>query len=102
MKTLGDMGILVTPHRSLNSSGGVISEFELMSEDESDIQIGLLDQGVASVQRISICQDGMLIPTKHLILTFDKPTLPSFVTAGYLRLPIRPYIPNPLRCFKCQ
>ncbi|XP_023210492.1 uncharacterized protein LOC111613378 [Centruroides sculpturatus] len=27
----------------------------------------------------------------------------SWVTAaGYLRCPVRPYIPNPLRCFKCQ
>ncbi|XP_067131573.1 uncharacterized protein [Centruroides vittatus] len=73
-----------------------------MSEDESDIQIGLADQGVTAVRRISICRDGKLIPTKHLILTFGKLTLPSFVTAGYLRCSVRPYIPNPLRCFKCQ
>ncbi|XP_023213777.1 uncharacterized protein LOC111616614 [Centruroides sculpturatus] len=102
MKTLGDMGILVTPHRSLNSSRGVISEFDLMSEDESDIQIGLLDQGVTSVRRILIRRDGKSIPTKHLILTFDNPTLPSFVTAGYLRCPVHPYVPNSLHCFKCQ
>ncbi|XP_067142484.1 uncharacterized protein [Centruroides vittatus] len=100
--TLGDMGISVTPHGSLNSSRGVISEFDLMSEDESDIQIGLSDQGVTSVRRISIRRDGKLIPTKHLIITFNNPTLPSFVTAGYLRCAVRPYIPNPLRCFKCQ
>ncbi|XP_067126784.1 uncharacterized protein [Centruroides vittatus] len=102
MKTLGDMAISVTPHVSLNSSRGVISEFDLMSEDESDIQIGLSDQGVTSVRRISIRRDGKLIPTKHLILTFNNPALPSFVTAGYLRCAVRPYIPNPLRCFKCQ
>ncbi|XP_023240002.1 uncharacterized protein LOC111638518 [Centruroides sculpturatus] len=87
---------------SLNSSCGVISKIDLMSEDESDIQIGLSDQGVIAVRRISIRRDGKLIPTKHLILTFGKPTLPSFVTAEYLRCPIRPYIPNPLHCFKCQ
>ncbi|XP_023226158.1 uncharacterized protein LOC111626866 [Centruroides sculpturatus] len=102
MKTLGDMGILVTPHRSLNSSRGVISEYDLMSEDESDIQTGLLDQGVTSVRRISIRRDGKLIPTKHLILTFDNSTLPSFLTAEYLRCPVHPYIPNLLRCFKFQ
>ncbi|XP_023225513.1 uncharacterized protein LOC111626388 [Centruroides sculpturatus] len=102
IKTLGDMEVTVTPHGSLNSSRGVISEIDLMSEDESDIQIGLSDQGVTAVRRISIRRDGKLIPTKHLILTFGKPTLPSFVTAGYLRCPVRPYIPNPLRCFKCQ
>ncbi|XP_067144071.1 uncharacterized protein [Centruroides vittatus] len=101
-KSLGDINVTITPHTSLNSSRGVISEIDLMSEDESDIQIGLSDQGVTAVRRISIRRDGKLIPTKHLILTFGKPTLPSFVTAGYLRCPVRPYVPNPLRCFKCQ
>ncbi|XP_023230407.1 uncharacterized protein LOC111630523 [Centruroides sculpturatus] len=32
----------------------------------------------------------------------NKPTLPSFITAGYLRCPVRSYVPNPLRCFKCR
>ncbi|XP_023210039.1 uncharacterized protein LOC111612975 [Centruroides sculpturatus] len=73
-----------------------------MSEDESDIQIGLSDQGVTVVRCISIRRDGKLIATKHLILTFNKLTLPSFITAGYLRCPVCPYVPNPLRCFKCQ
>ncbi|GFX58254.1 uncharacterized protein TNCV_4050121 [Trichonephila clavipes] len=30
------------------------------------------------------------------------PTQPKTVKAGYLNCKIRPYIPNPLRCFKCQ
>ncbi|XP_067123226.1 uncharacterized protein [Centruroides vittatus] len=95
-KTLGEMEVTVTPHGSLNSSRGVISE------DESDIQIGLSDQGVTAVRRISIRRDGKFIPTKHLILTFNKSTLLSVITAGYLRCPVRPYVPNLLRCFKCQ
>ncbi|XP_023224216.1 uncharacterized protein LOC111625322 [Centruroides sculpturatus] len=102
MNRLGDMGVSVTPHGSLNSSRGVISEIDLISEDESDIQIGLSDQGVTAVRRILIRRDGKLISTKHLILTFNKPTLPSFITAGYLRCTDRPYVSNPLRCFKCQ
>ncbi|XP_023216845.1 uncharacterized protein LOC111619372 [Centruroides sculpturatus] len=101
-KSLGEMGVLVTPHGSLNSSRGVISESDLMSEDESDLLTGLSDQVVTNVRRISIHRDGRVIPTKHLILTFNKPTLPSVITAGYLCCPVRPYIPNPLRCFKCQ
>ncbi|XP_023211964.1 uncharacterized protein LOC111614829 [Centruroides sculpturatus] len=102
MNRLGDMGVSVTPHGSLNSSRGVISEIDLISEDESDIQIGLSDQGVTAVRRILIRRDGKLISTKHLILPFNKPTLPSFITAGYLRCPVCPYVPNLLRCFKCQ
>ncbi|XP_023221115.1 uncharacterized protein LOC111622893 [Centruroides sculpturatus] len=74
-KKLGDIEVTVTPHGSLNSSRSVISEAGLMSEDESDILMGLSDQGVTNVRRISICRDGRVIPTKHLILTFNKPTL---------------------------
>ncbi|XP_067137233.1 uncharacterized protein [Centruroides vittatus] len=102
MTSLGDIKVTITPHASLNSSRGVISEIDLMSEDESDIQIGLADECVTAVRRISIRRDSKLILTKHLLLTFGKPTLSSFVTAGYLRCAVHPYIPNPLRCFKCQ
>ncbi|GFS88786.1 uncharacterized protein TNCV_4816781 [Trichonephila clavipes] len=31
-----------------------------------------------------------------------SPTIPHTIKAGYLNCKIRPYIPNPLRCFKCQ
>ncbi|GBN04963.1 putative RNA-directed DNA polymerase from transposon X-element [Araneus ventricosus] len=47
-------------------------------------------------------RDGELIPTKHFILTFNTPRLPEYIKAGYVRCSVRPYIPNPLRCFKCQ
>ncbi|GFT64914.1 uncharacterized protein TNCV_274561 [Trichonephila clavipes] len=47
-------------------------------------------------------KDSNIIPTKHLILTFNSPKLPTTVKAGYLNCNIRAYIPNPLRCFKCQ
>ena len=42
------------------------------------------------------------IPTKHVILAFTSTKLPKSLKAGYLESPVRPYIPNPLRCFKCQ
>ncbi|GFX57059.1 putative RNA-directed DNA polymerase from transposon X-element [Trichonephila clavipes] len=47
-------------------------------------------------------KDSSLFPTKNLILTFNSPKLPSNIKAGYLNCKVRPYIPNPLRCFKCQ
>ncbi|GFS92976.1 hypothetical protein TNCV_1886281 [Trichonephila clavipes] len=34
--------------------------------------------------------------------TLLSSTLPQTIKAGYLNCKIRPYIPNPLRCFKCQ
>ncbi|GFW06473.1 uncharacterized protein TNCV_2188071 [Trichonephila clavipes] len=47
-------------------------------------------------------KDNSIIPTKHLILTFNSPTQPKTIKAGYLNCKIHPYFPNPLRCFKCQ
>lgn len=40
--------------------------------------------------------------TPLFILTFSTPNLPNRIKAGYLNVSVRPYIPNPLRCFRCQ
>ncbi|GFT93217.1 RNA-directed DNA polymerase from mobile element jockey, partial [Trichonephila clavipes] len=92
----------ITPHKSLNSSRGVISEPDLLTTTDAEILEGFSSQGVIQVRRITLKKDTTLIPTKHLILTFSSPTLPQSIKAGYLNCKIRPYIPNPLRCFKCQ
>ncbi|GFY03547.1 putative RNA-directed DNA polymerase from transposon BS [Trichonephila clavipes] len=80
-KTFLNSPLIVTPHKSLNSCG---------------------DQGVIHVRRYTIKKNTTVFPTKHLILTFNSPNLPTSIKAGYLNCKIRPYIPNPLRCFKCQ
>ncbi|GFX38929.1 uncharacterized protein TNCV_747081 [Trichonephila clavipes] len=94
--------VTVFPHKSLNSCRGVISEPDLLDTSDSEILEGFSDQGVTHVRRITIKKDSTIFPTKHLILTFNSPKLPNTIKAGYLNCKIRPYIPNPLRCFKCQ
>ncbi|GFU38121.1 uncharacterized protein TNCV_4328311 [Trichonephila clavipes] len=69
---------------------------------EQEILEGLQDQKVCVQSEESIRRDGQVVNTKHLILTFACPDLPQFITAGYLRCSVCPYIPNPLRCFQCQ
>ncbi|XP_023219417.1 uncharacterized protein LOC111621493 [Centruroides sculpturatus] len=64
----GDIEVTVTPHGSLNSSRGVISEIDLISEDESDIQISLSDQGVTAIRRISIRRDDKIFALSSLPL----------------------------------
>ncbi|XP_055928136.1 uncharacterized protein LOC129959342 [Argiope bruennichi] len=59
-------------------------------------------QGVIHIRRITIRRDGQLIETKHHILTFQIPTIPESVYAGYIKLPVKTYIPDPLRCYQCQ
>ncbi|GFV06215.1 uncharacterized protein TNCV_3781621 [Trichonephila clavipes] len=82
--------------------GGVISEPDLLTTSESEILEGFSYQGAIQVRRITIKKNTTVFPTKHLILTFNSPNLPTSIKAGYLNCKIRPYIPNPLRCFKCQ
>ncbi|GBL82177.1 hypothetical protein AVEN_252371-1 [Araneus ventricosus] len=64
--------------------------------------VPLCTQGVIHVRRITIRRDGKLLETKHLILTFNSPKSPESIKAGYIKLPVKPFIPNPLGCFKCQ
>ncbi|GFW87095.1 uncharacterized protein TNCV_5124491 [Trichonephila clavipes] len=101
-KTFFNSPVTVSPHKTLNSCRGVISEPDLLSTPDVEILKGFSDQVVIQVRRITIKKDSNIIPTKHIILTFNKPKLPTTVKAGYLKCKIHPYIPNPLRCFKCQ
>ncbi|GBL79781.1 hypothetical protein AVEN_21092-1 [Araneus ventricosus] len=102
LKSLSTIPVNVKPHATLNSSKGVISCGELLNESEDKITEELKSQGVIHVRRITIRRNGQLLNTKHLILTFDSNKLPEHIKAGYMRLSVRTYIPNPLRCFKCQ
>ncbi|GFT53847.1 uncharacterized protein TNCV_4124241 [Trichonephila clavipes] len=64
----------INPHKSLNSCHGIISETNLLGKSSR------------------------VFPVRVLF----SPIQPTNVKAGYLNCRIRPYIPNPLHCFKCQ
>ncbi|GFX21702.1 uncharacterized protein TNCV_1200821 [Trichonephila clavipes] len=91
-KSFFDSPLTVSPHKSLNTSRGVISEPDLLNTSEADILDGFSDQGVVHVRRITIKNDNTIIPTKHLILTFNSPNLPKTIKASYLNCKIRSYI----------
>ncbi|XP_055924573.1 uncharacterized protein LOC129956666 [Argiope bruennichi] len=102
LKALATIPVSVQPHLSLNYSKGVITCGQLFNVPLEEILKELQGQGVTHVRRITIRRDGQILDTKHLILTFHSPKLPEFIYAGYMKLPVRHYIPNPLRCFQCQ
>ncbi|GFX92371.1 RNA-directed DNA polymerase from mobile element jockey [Trichonephila clavipes] len=85
-KTFFNSPVTVSPHKTLNSCRGVISEPDLLSTPDAEILEGFSDQSVIQVRRITIKRDSNIIPTKHIILTFNKPKLPTTVKAGYLNL----------------
>ncbi|XP_042910150.1 uncharacterized protein [Parasteatoda tepidariorum] len=66
----------VTPHKTLNTSRGVISQSEFIDDTEEMIVDELRDQ--------------------HVI------ALPSEVKLAWYNCPVGPYVSNPLRCFQCQ
>ncbi|KAM7288007.1 MOB kinase activator-like 3 isoform X1 [Ixodes scapularis] len=102
MTSIVDVEVSASPHRTLNTIRGVLSEDDFLDASEEEILEGLKDAGVVAVKRIMFRKDGKETPSKHVILTFERHTLPETVKAGYLQCRIRPYVPNPQRCFRCQ
>ena len=96
------MPITDSAHRTFNSCRGVISEPDLIYVSETELIENLKNQKVTEAKRIYVYRNNEKVPTKHIILTFPSTKLPKSLKAGYLECPVRPYIPNPLRCFQCQ
>ena len=93
--------ISVTPHRTKNTSRGVIYCTDLEEVSDDDIADGLSAFGVVSARRIMSRRGGVVMPSHNIILTFNQMDLPREVTVGYVKVKVRQYIPNPMRCFKC-
>ena len=93
------------PHRTLNSCKGVIRCSDLKDLTKDEIVDGLRSQGVTDCFHITVKSDNNNTDrrkTNTFILTFDTDTAPAHINVGYLRVKVDRYIPNPLRCFKCQ
>ena len=95
-----DTPVTVETHRSLNRSKGVIKSRDLVgcSEDEMVAEL----EGVVEARRVSIRRGNDTIQTNTWILTFNSPKPPARLKIEYLDLEVRPYIPNPMRCYNCH
>ena len=99
-----NIDVKCTPHRSLNTSKGVIRDHgrDLYDMSEADIVMELREQGVEEVSRFILKKDGKEVKTNTLFVTFRTPTPPEKIKIGYYNVSVNLYIPNPLRCFGCQ
>ena len=102
LKSVLDLPVTVSPHRTMNSCKGIIRSYDLAQIDESELLTELGPQGVTEVRPIYVTRDGQKKRTNTSIVTFARSTLPKEITAGYLRIPVQMYYPSPLRCFNCQ
>ena len=97
---MANIPIRVSVHRSLNSRKGVIRCRELAGITEKNICEELASQNVAYVKRIYV-ERGQKA-TNTYILTFQVTELPREIKVGYMNVRVDPFIPGPLRCYKCQ
>ena len=98
--SIANIPIQVSEHRTLNTCKGVIRCRDLAGLSDEDIANELSDQKVTLVKRILIERGTK--PTNTFIVTFKGSDVPSSLKIGYMNIRVDAYIPNPLRCFKCQ
>ena len=94
--------VKVIPHATKNSSRGVISCRDLRDVSEEEILFGLKEQGVTEVKRMARKGDNEGTGTGTFMLVFPGAVLPEKVHVGWLSVKVRPFVPSPTRCFKCQ
>ena len=102
IKSFGSLKIKAFAHLSLNTSKGVVCSYELSVCTLDELKSHLANQGVTDIKRISIKRNEEIINTNTYILTFNKSSLPKELKVGYNLIKVSLYIPNPLRCYKCQ
>ena len=101
-KVFCEKPVTVSLHPTRNSVKGTIFAPELRHMTEDEIAEGLAGENVTHVRRMTTFRDNQRRDTSLLTLTFNLLWLPEHVYAGRLRYQVRPFIPNPMRCFKCQ
>ena len=101
---IGDVEILASPHRSLNTSQGIIRyrDDDLSELTDEEICKELEPQGIPKVKRFISKKNGQEIKFNTFLLTFNSTTVPKSIHIGLYNVKVSPYIPNPLRCYKCQ
>lgn len=94
--------IEVSEHFTLNSSKGVIYCNSLREIKEEEILFELKAQNVTEVKKILKKEGETLKETGLIIFTFSTPELPLNINIGYEKIPMRPYIPLPMKCRNCH
>ncbi|KAJ4425469.1 hypothetical protein ANN_28085 [Periplaneta americana] len=101
-KVLESYPIRVERHSSLNTTRGVVHTDSLDGLSDEEVQLDLAEQFVSNAYRLLRKRDGRTEPLSTVFLTFETSLLPEHIFVGYERDPVLAYVPNPMRCFRCQ
>jgi len=100
MSNLGGGNIKVHVPGMVAKIRGVISNVPLEMSVE-DVKREIRGGKVLEVKRLQTNKDGVKSDSLSVLLVFEK-SLPGEVQMGWINYKVREYIPQPLRCFKCQ
>ena len=99
MKTFHTLKIKTYPHKTLNSSKGVI---KIKNSVLKRRNISRTKKPRCNWHKKNYHQKRIPNNTNTYILTFNSPTTPKEIKIGYINEKIETYIPNPLQCYECQ
>lgn len=94
--------VKVKYHDRLNSSKGIVFAPYLINVPESDIISEMAIQGITEVYKFTKNIEGKHRPTGLMLFTFDLYQPPATVEIGFYKEKVKEYIPNPMRCRRCQ
>lgn len=66
------------------------------------IKRGIMGATVIDVKRLKCNRNNERGDSISVMIHFDEDKLPGKVFLGFISFPVRPYVPPPLRCHKCQ
>ena len=75
---------------------------DLSELTDAEICRELEPQGIINVKRFISRKTGQEVKLNTLLITFNTPNIPTSIRIGLYNVKVNPYIPNPVRCFKCQ
>ena len=104
LKDLAGIPVIGKKHYGLNQNIGILFDRDHDLDDipEQEIQQELESQGVVTVKRFTKKRNEIIEQTNTYLLTFGMPVLPKNIKVGFYHMKIDVFVPNPLRCFKCQ
>ena len=102
LRTFHDIPTEASIPVSENSCRGVLYHPSFVFDSDEEMLDGLARHHVVEISHFTKLVNGVRNKTGACVATFGVPTLPEEVKYGYESVSVRPYIPNPLRCFRCQ
>ena len=100
-KKLGDEECEVERDQKLNQSRGTIHAYDLLDLSEEEVVGWLTEFGVVAAKRFMRKVGNHFEKTPTILLTFDRPTVPTKLQFDYVVYRVKKHVPNPLLCHNC-